>query len=298
MTRRPSTSTSRRVAGRRVRPLASRPWPIAVLAAPLAAPASARYAAAAAASGWVSNSTPVFVVREGPSLASGTEPRRPHTRSANRPEIRSRIGIPTVAARLACTDPQLSWMQSWIGSSKTRRPRCSPSSHLRLVSAGFAGPRARHKYSSSAAERRFRTSTAVGRRLRAGADPRRSREEPPRARSRQAGSRAGQSVRLPRPRPAPTRSSVPAGRRAWARAPDRRCRRQLHGRAPVRRLRARRTQPHLAPRPRRRAVRNRTKAAPPDASDRIPVHRPVAGQASPLDRDAGREPEVLGAADG
>ncbi len=64
------------------------------------------------------------------------------------------MGIPTDAARLARSDPQLSWRQSWIGNWSRRRPRCSPGSHLRLVSAGFAGPRARHKSSSSAAGRR------------------------------------------------------------------------------------------------------------------------------------------------
>ena len=81
-------------------------------------------------------------------------------RFASGPEIRSRIGIPTDAARTVRSDPQLSWGQSWIGCSSRRRRRCSPASRPPLGSAGFAGPRARHRSSSSAAGRRFCTSTA------------------------------------------------------------------------------------------------------------------------------------------
>ena len=67
------------------------------------------------------------------------------------------------------------------------------------------------------------------------------------------------------------------------------------GRALVRRLRARRSKPRVAPCARRRAVRDRAKAAPDDASARLPPHRPAAWQAFLLECDARREPEVLGA---
>ena len=51
------------------------------------------------------------------------------------------------------------WKQSWIESSRRRKPRCSPGSHLRRASAGFAGRRARRSSSSWAGGRRFCTST-------------------------------------------------------------------------------------------------------------------------------------------
>ena len=76
---------------------------------------------------------------------------------------------------------------------------------------------------------------------------------------------------------------------SWtARASDGRRGRQLAGRVPVRRLRARRSQPRVAPCARRRAVRDRAKAAPPDASARIPTHRPAARQVPLFECDAGR----------
>jgi DNA-binding CsgD family transcriptional regulator len=92
-------------------------------------------------------------------LAYGTARRQPCTPTAHRPEIRSRIGIPTDAGRLARGDPQLSWRQSRIGSSSRRTMRCSPGSHPRPASTAFAGPRARRKSSNSAPARHFCTYT-------------------------------------------------------------------------------------------------------------------------------------------
>ena len=131
----------------------------------------------------------------------------------------------------------------------------------------------------------------VGRRIRGGANPRGACGVPPRAGGRPAGSRAGRSVRLSRRRPVRPRSDVLAGRRGWARAPDRRRGRQLAGRALVRRLRARRSRPRVAPGARRCTIRGHTKTAPADASARTPLIGPRLGRYlfSNATRDASRK---------
>ena len=190
------------------------------------------------------------------------------------------IGISTDAARLARSDPQLSWKQSWIESSRRRRPRCSPGSHLTRASAGFAGRRARpssfelgtgppllyvHGGLGGAYEMvPILAALAKTHRVLAVDRPGHGLADPFDYRGVDLLDHARTFLRR---------------HPGCARAPDRRRGRQLDGRALVRRVRDRRSQPRVAPCARRRAVRDRAQAAPPDASVRTPAHRTMAWQA-------------------
>ena len=134
----------------------------------------------------------------------------------------------------------------------------------------------------------------VGRRVRDRAYSLSARTEPPRSRGRSSGSRAGRSVRLPRRGSARPRSDVPARHPRCARALDRRRGCQLDGRALVRRLRDRRSEPSLASCTGRRSRRVQASGAVAVASARPPNHRAEARQVRVLECDARREPEVLG----
>ena len=119
------------------------------------------------------------------------------------------------AAILTCVETELD--RELENAQAALLARFAPDARVRripLVAGRDPALRARQRAAASVRPR------WVGRRIRGGADPRGARGDPPRARSRPTGSRAGRSVRLSRRRPARPRSDVPAAT-SWMRSSSR-----------------------------------------------------------------------------
>ena len=194
------------------------------------------------------------------SSACGTEPRRPRTRFASRPRIRSRIGIPTDAARSARGDPQ-----SLVGDRAGSRAREGAGRAARRVRAGARVRRIRWSQGETQVIELgsgspllyvhgglggayevvpILAALAESHRVLAVDRPGHGLADPFDYRGVDLLDHGRTFLRR---------------RSGWARAPDRRRDRELAGRALVRRLRARRSEPRVAPRACRGALRRRAR---------------------------------------